>query len=202
MPDAQIDGRLRSPHLGPASHEASDLHRTGTVQSPEYAVELQFKVQTYDIDFAGIVSNQVYIRWLEDLRLELLETYAPLDRQLAAGLVPVLLSTEISYKRALRLFDRPRGRIWMVEVGRVRWTLDAVISQHGAVAASARHVCAFVDTATLRPRPVPRCVSGAVPPARIYSRDHGVTLRRPTPTCERDGYADCSDRIDRLPPYV
>lgn len=125
------------------------------VEPAEYAVELQFKVQTYDIDFAGIVSNQVYIRWLEDLRLELLDTYAPLDQQLADGLVPVLLSTEISYKRALRLFDRPRGRIWMVHVSRVRWTLEATISNDGVVAATARHVCAFVDTGTLRPRAVP-----------------------------------------------
>jgi acyl-CoA thioester hydrolase len=126
------------------------------VEPSQYAAELQFKVQTYDIDFAGIVSNQVYIRWLEDLRLELLDTYSPLDRQLADGLVPVLLSTEISYRRALRLFDRPRGRIWMVEVGRVRWILEAAISNNGTVAATARHVCAFVDSSTLRPRPVPR----------------------------------------------
>lgn len=126
-----------------------------TSDVPEYAVELPFKVQTYDIDFAGIVSNQVYIRWLEDLRLELLDTYAPLDQQLAQGLVPVLLSTEIAYKRALRLFDRPRGRISMVHVGRVRWSLEAVIATEEGVAATARHVCAFVDTATLRPRAVP-----------------------------------------------
>src|SRR5947209_9438797 len=105
-----------------------------TINPATHAVELHFKVQTYDIDFAGIVSNQVYIRWLEDLRLELLDTYAPLDRQLEDGLVPVLLSTQISYKRALRLFDRPQGRIWMVDVSRVRWTLEAAISNDGVVA--------------------------------------------------------------------
>ncbi len=31
-------------------------------------VNLSFPVRTYDIDFAGVVSNIVYIRWLEDLR--------------------------------------------------------------------------------------------------------------------------------------
>jgi hypothetical protein len=92
--DAYTAGRPRSNHPGPASHDAPDLHRTSKVLQPEYGVELQFKVQTYDIDFAGIVSNQVYIRWLEDLRLEFLDTYAPLDRLLADGLVPVLVSTE------------------------------------------------------------------------------------------------------------
>lgn len=126
-----------------------------SVEPSGHAVELRFKVQTYDIDFAGIVSNQVYIRWLEDLRLELLDAFAPLDSQLAKSLVPVLLSTEIAYKRALRLFDRPHGHMWMVEVGRVRWTLAAAITNDGSIAATARHVCAFVDSATLRPRPVP-----------------------------------------------
>lgn len=126
-----------------------------TVDPAVHAVELHFKVQTYDIDFAGIVSNQVYIRWLEDLRLELLDTFAPLDRQLAYGYVPVLVSTEIAYKRSLRLFDRPSGRLWMVELGRVRWTLEAAIMNEGKIAATARHVCAFVDTTTLKPRPVP-----------------------------------------------
>ena len=30
-------------------------------------VSLNLPIKTYDIDFAGIVSNIVYIRWLEDL---------------------------------------------------------------------------------------------------------------------------------------
>ena len=126
-----------------------------TLELSRFSVDLQFKVQTYDIDFAGIVSNQVYIRWLEDLRLELLDTFAPLGEQLQRGYVPVLVSTEINYKRALRLFDRPLGRLWMAEMGRVRWVLDAVIMNDGVVSATARHVCAFVDRHTLRPRPVP-----------------------------------------------
>ena len=35
--------------------------------------EQPLPIRTYDIDFAGIVSNIVFIRWLEDLRLALLE---------------------------------------------------------------------------------------------------------------------------------
>ena len=40
--------------------------------------ELPLRVQTYDIDFAGIVSNIVFIRWLEDLRLGLMDEAYPL----------------------------------------------------------------------------------------------------------------------------
>ena len=35
----------------------------------QFLVEMPLKVQGYDIDVAGIVSNIVYVRWLEDLRL-------------------------------------------------------------------------------------------------------------------------------------
>ena len=45
--------------------------------------EQPLPIRTYDIDFAGIVSNIVFIRWLEDLRLGLLDQAYPLIRALA-----------------------------------------------------------------------------------------------------------------------
>jgi len=36
---------------------------------PSRIVERAIEIKTYDIDFAGIVSNIVYVRWLEDLAL-------------------------------------------------------------------------------------------------------------------------------------
>ena len=48
--------------------------------------EQPLPIRTYDIDFAGIVSNIVFIRWLEDLRLGLLDQAYPLIRALA-GLI-------------------------------------------------------------------------------------------------------------------
>src|SRR5947208_6147204 len=48
-------------------------------------VELLLAVRTYDIDFAGHVSNIVYIRWLEDLRLQFLNEHLPLQEQWANG---------------------------------------------------------------------------------------------------------------------
>ncbi len=38
-----------------------------------HAIERDLPIRTYDIDFAGIVSNIVYVRWLEDLRLAMME---------------------------------------------------------------------------------------------------------------------------------
>jgi hypothetical protein len=52
-------------------------------------IQLRFQVRTYDIDYAGIVSNIVYIRWLEDLRLALLDQHVPLE-SFVTGLFPGL----------------------------------------------------------------------------------------------------------------
>ena len=66
--------------------------------------ELKINVKSYDIDYGGVVSNIVYIRWLEDLRLELLKTLLPLSKQLYDGIAPVILDTKISYKSPIRIF--------------------------------------------------------------------------------------------------
>jgi acyl-CoA thioester hydrolase len=55
-----------------------------TIPGPLFT-ELTFTVKTYDIDFAGHVSNIVYIRWLEDLRFALLDEYFPLEPSMKEG---------------------------------------------------------------------------------------------------------------------
>lgn len=124
-------------------------------QSRPMLVELPLRVKTYDIDFAGHVSNIVYIRWLEDLWLKLLDEYFPLEPQLEQGFGPVLVKTEIEYKRALRLGDKPVGRMWMAEVTRARWTVQAEITVDGNAAARATQVGCFVNMSTGRPISLP-----------------------------------------------
>jgi acyl-CoA thioester hydrolase len=48
-------------------------------------IEIDFPVRTYDIDLANHVSNIVYSRWLEDLRLEMMNKYFPLYELLSRG---------------------------------------------------------------------------------------------------------------------
>ncbi len=71
--------------------------RFGTGESMSEFYELALRVQTYDIDFAGIVSNIVFVRWLEDLRLGLMDEAYPLVQALAEDVAPILISTRISY---------------------------------------------------------------------------------------------------------
>src|SRR5579875_2209434 len=90
-------------------------------QAMSKCYEQRLPIRTYDIDFAGIVSNIVFIRWLEDLRLGLMAKAYPLLQALAEDVAPVLLETRISYRRPVTIRDPLIGRMRVAELGRVRW---------------------------------------------------------------------------------
>ena len=122
-----------------------------------HRVSLDFSVKTYDIDFAGIVSNLVYIRWLEDLRLELLAQRYPLERMVADGIGPVLLETSISYREVITIHDSPTGDMEIESIGNLRWTVAArfTSSERRRVHATARQTGIFIRLDTRRPVRVP-----------------------------------------------
>lgn len=126
-----------------------DLHR--------FEVAMPFQVRTSDIDFAGHVSNIVYIRWLEDLQLLMLQTHCPLQQLLQhEKLIPVLLHTHIEYKREVTLFAKPSGRMWLREMGPVKMVLEARIEVDGRTAAIAEQSICFVSMENKRPVKVPQ----------------------------------------------
>jgi acyl-CoA thioester hydrolase len=125
-------------------------------------VELAFKVKTYDIDFAGIVSNIVYVRWLEDLRCEMLMDCFPMEEQLEQGIYPVLIRTEIDYRKVVRLGEKPIGRMWAVEGGGVKWILEAEFTLDDEVVAQARQEGVFVHQTTHRPVRMPEGLKRAI----------------------------------------
>ncbi len=119
-------------------------------------VELELPIRTYDIDFAGIVSNIVYIRWLEDLRIQMLaQHYLALPDLILTGIAPVLVQTEIKYQRQLTIHDRPIGKMWMVELENVRCRLAAEIVDGHNTIASATQTTIFIDLKTRRPVRIP-----------------------------------------------
>jgi acyl-CoA thioester hydrolase len=120
-----------------------------------FEVEIRLPVRTYDIDFAGIVSNIVYVRWLEDLRLEMLAHHFPLDEQLKNGIAPIVMQTKIDYKQSIKLSDAPVGRMWMKAIESLRWTVNAVIVVDDKVAACGEQVGIFVDLQKNKPIRMP-----------------------------------------------
>ena len=116
-----------------------------------------FVVMTYDIDFAGIVSNISYVRWLEDLRNLFAAQALPLATAQERGIAPALLRTEVDYLAAARLQDTLDARMWLAEKGRARFVLAAEFMRRadGAVAARARQTGTFISLGTLRPVRLP-----------------------------------------------
>lgn len=118
-------------------------------------VTLPLRVQTYDIDFASHVNNQVYVRWLEDLRMEILRKYYPIQRFLDQGVAPILAATHITYKKAIGLADEPHARMWCTQLGRATMNLEASIGVGETQCAHATHRVILLNLATNRPARIP-----------------------------------------------
>ena len=80
-------------------------------------VEFELPVHTFQIDFAGHVSNIVYIQWMEIARTRLLEAAGlPVGELMERGIVPVLAGTRIEYRKPLRLGERVMVEAWISEL--------------------------------------------------------------------------------------
>jgi hypothetical protein len=84
-----------------------------------------FTVMTYDIDFAGVVSNLTFTRWLEDLRNLFAEQTLSVGEAFKRGIAPALTRTEIEFLAPVRFPDTVDGRMWLDELGPARWVLAA-----------------------------------------------------------------------------
>jgi acyl-CoA thioester hydrolase len=124
-------------------------------QTRPLLVELPIVVKTYDIDFANIVHNRVYIRWLEDLRQQILTEHYPMEAMLADGVSPILTRTEIDYRWPVRFGDAVFGRMWVSNLSRVRWTVEAEITTGDRVVSTARQNGYFAGLDTLQPVRIP-----------------------------------------------
>ena len=116
-------------------------------------VQHTFRVMTYDIDFAGIVSNISYIRWLEDLRNLFAEQALSIGEAFQRGIAPALMHTEIDYLASVRFPDRLTGRMWLAGQGRSKWILAAEFESQATngLVARAKQTGVFVALDTLRP---------------------------------------------------
>lgn len=121
-----------------------------------FEVTKKIHVGTYDIDFAGHVSNIAYLRWMEDMRLLVFDQHFPLKGFMDQGLLPVLASTSIEYRRAIRLFDEPTGHMWINEVkaASVIFRGEVLVDDH--VTTVATHTGVFISATTLKPVRVPK----------------------------------------------
>ena len=128
------------------------------VQDPKpLLVELAIRIKTYDIDFVGHVNNIVYVRWLEDLRLELLDTHFPLESLRTDGIAPIIVTTNIHYRKGISLSDREvLACMWIREFGLATFYLEAEFRVGDDLRCTAIQRGTFVDQAKMKPIRVPK----------------------------------------------
>jgi acyl-CoA thioester hydrolase len=119
------------------------------------AVDMDIFVGTYDIDFAGHVSNIVYLRWFEALRLKIFEKYYPLKQVMDDGYLPIITSHLIEYKRAVKLFDAPHGFMWIESISKARIKFRGEVRVDGELATQAVHEGIFLSSKTMKPTKIP-----------------------------------------------
>ncbi|SHK12603.1 acyl-CoA thioester hydrolase [Anaerocolumna jejuensis DSM 15929] len=119
-------------------------------------VEKKIKVNAYDIDVMGIVSNIVYVRWFEDLRFLLLDQFWAYEDMLKLNQSPILSKTEIDYKRPLTILDNPVGELWISDLNKSRWTISIEIKSDGKLVCCGKQTGYFYDMNRKRPVPIPQ----------------------------------------------
>ncbi len=118
-------------------------------------VEKPIRINGYDIDVLGIVSNIVYVRWFEDLRHHFLDKYWPYEEMIKINQSPVLAKTELEYKYPLTIHDKPVGRVWVAHFGRGKWEMCFEISIGNKIACKGKQTGYVIDTNRMKPIPIP-----------------------------------------------
>ncbi len=121
-------------------------------------IQMKIKVRTYDIDSAGHVSNIVYFRWLEDMRLQLFEEHFSFQSFIEQGYTPVIAASSIEYKRPIKLFDEPVGHMYLTEIRPASVRFYGEIYVGDLLTTTANHTGVFVNIETMRPRRTPEAL--------------------------------------------
>ena len=111
------------------------------------------EIYTFQIDFNQHVSNIVYIEWMEIGRLKLLEEIGLAVHTLVERrITPVLIKTEISYKKPLLLGDNLTIELYLTELNKTSARLFFNFIKNGkTIVAEGLQMGLFINLDTLRP---------------------------------------------------
>jgi acyl-CoA thioester hydrolase len=115
------------------------------LENDKYKASIDIEIKTYEIDIAGHVNNIVYVKWLEDLRCKLFEQIFPINNLLFWNLYPVVTSTNIVYKKQLKLGEKLSGVIWLEELKHNMMILKFNFIINESVCAFAEQKCVLMN---------------------------------------------------------
>jgi acyl-CoA thioester hydrolase len=111
-------------------------------------------IYTYQIDFVGHVNNIIYIQWLENARIKLIEAMGLTITQIADQdeMLPIITETNIKYKKPFFLYNKVHIEVWVSEMFNVSANFKfRFLNENGEVCCTAKQKVLFIDKVTLRP---------------------------------------------------
>jgi len=125
-------------------------------KQPRIRTEVQ--VMFFDTDCGGVVSNIAYLRFVEIARTLLAEDLGlPLAEMARTQKYPVVVKTEIDYRRAAKLGDRLVIDGWLDDLQRARFWCAFRITRPAdeALIAECRQMCALIEMPAAKLLPLP-----------------------------------------------
>lgn len=125
-------------------------------KTPRIHTELQ--VMFFDTDCGGVVSNIAYLRFIEIARTLLAEKLGlHLSEMAQTQTYPVVVRTEIEYKRAAKLGDRLIVEGWLDQLQRARFWCAFRITRPSdeSVIADCRQMLALIQMPAAKLLPLP-----------------------------------------------
>ena len=117
------------------------------------------RIYTYQIDFVGHVNNIVYLQWLENVRVKLLEEVGLPVAELTEKhrLFPVLRNTDIRYRKPYFLYNTVNIEVWISELKNASFDLEfRLTNEKEELCSTASQTCLFIDRETMRPIRLPK----------------------------------------------
>lgn len=114
----------------------------------KHKTSIDFEIKTYEIDVAGHVNNIVYVKWLEDLRNRLFSSLLPVENLINERLYPVVTSTNINYKKQLKLGDKPVGTMVIEYIKHGLINLKFQFISDGKICAFGEQKCVLMNLDT------------------------------------------------------
>lgn len=121
-------------------------------------IRTEVQVMFFDTDCGGVVSNIAYLRFIEIARTLLAEELGlPLAEMATTQRYPVVVKTEIDYRRAAKLADRLIIDGWLDDVQRARFWCAFRITRASdeSVIADCRQMLALIEMPEAKLLPLP-----------------------------------------------
>jgi acyl-CoA thioester hydrolase len=111
-------------------------------------------IYTYQIDFVGHVNNIIYIQWMENARVKLLQAMGLSITQIANedDLLPIITETTIKYKKPYFLNNTVHIEVWASKLLNVSAIFEIrFYNEKNDLCAIGQQKVLFIDKARMKP---------------------------------------------------